>query len=65
MDDGLLIAALLAAVALAALHLLAGALRFLEGTPRSRWLSAAGGISVAYVIVHLTFGAGRGPGGGA
>jgi hypothetical protein len=34
-------------------HLFAGKLRFLEGTPRSRWLSMAGGISVAYVFLHV------------
>ncbi len=28
-------------------------LRFLAGTPRSIWLSLAGGVSVAYVFVHL------------
>lgn len=38
---------------LAFLHLIAGRLRFLDVVPRSRWLSAAGGISVAYVVVHL------------
>jgi hypothetical protein len=38
---------------LALVHLSAGRLRFLEGAPRSRWLSAAGGVSVAYVFVHL------------
>jgi zinc transporter ZupT len=47
------IAALVAAVGLAAIHLFAGKLVFLEGVPRSRWLSVAGGISVAYVFVHL------------
>ncbi len=36
-----------------AVHVFAGKLRFLEGIPRSRWLSLAGGISVAYVFVHL------------
>ena len=41
------------AIALAAVHVFAGRLRFLEGTPRSRWLSAAGGVSVAYVFVHI------------
>jgi len=43
-------------VALACLglvHVFAGRLRFLDVVPRSRWLSAAGGISVAYVMVHL------------
>lgn len=34
-------------------HLAAGKLRFLEGIPRSRWLSLAGGISVAYVFLHI------------
>lgn len=45
--------ALGASLALVAVHLLAGKLRFLEGIPRSRWLSLAGGISVSYVFVHL------------
>lgn len=44
---------LVAAAVLAGLHVLAGRLRFLDGIPRSRWLSIAGGISVAYVVVHL------------
>ncbi len=34
-------------------HLFSGKLRFLEGIPRSRWLSGAGGVSVAYVFLHL------------
>ncbi|MGE0040765.1 MAG: hypothetical protein AB7H88_06180 [Vicinamibacterales bacterium] len=34
-------------------HVYGGRLHFLEGTPRSRWLSLAGGISVAYVFVHV------------
>lgn len=44
---------LLAVVVLAAVHFFAGRLRFLEGTPRSVWLSMAGGVSIAYVFVHL------------
>lgn len=44
---------LLLASGLAAVHLLSGGLSFLDGVPRSRWLSVAGGISVAYVFVHL------------
>ena len=44
---------LAAVMALAFVHFAAGKLRFLEGTPRSAWLSAAGGVSVAYVFVHL------------
>ncbi len=43
----------LAAVALACVHVFAGKLRFLEGIPRSRWLSLAGGISVAFVFARL------------
>lgn len=46
------VAAALAAVALAAVHLFAGRLRALDVVPRSRLLSAAGGASVAYVFVH-------------
>ena len=38
---------------LAVIHLFAARLRFLDVFPRSRWLSAAGGIAVAYVFVHL------------
>ncbi len=44
---------LLAATGLAAVHLLAGHLKLLHVTPRSIWLSAAGGISVSYVFLHL------------
>jgi len=38
---------------LALVHLFSGGMRFLSASPRSRWLSAAGGVSVAYVFVHL------------
>ncbi|MXV61646.1 hypothetical protein GS429_06125 [Natronorubrum sp. JWXQ-INN-674] len=41
------------AAALALIHLFAGRLGFSARRPRSRWLSVAGGISVAYVFVHL------------
>lgn len=41
------------AVGLALVHLFAGQLRFLETIPRSRWLSLASGVSVAYVFVHI------------
>jgi len=40
-------------VALAVIHLFSGRLIFLSDVPRSRWLSAAGGVSVAYVFVHV------------
>lgn len=43
----------IAALGMAAVHLFADRLRFLDGLPRSRWLSIAGGISVAYIVVHL------------
>lgn len=42
----------LIAVVLALVHLFGGKLRFAK-TPRSRWLSIAGGVSVAYVFVHI------------
>ena len=45
--------ALVAALVLAAVHVAGGRLRFLGGIPRSAWLSAFGGVSVAYVFVHL------------
>lgn len=44
---------LLAVACLALVHVVTPWLRFLEGTPRSAWLSLAGGVSVAYVFVHF------------
>lgn len=44
---------LIAALVLAAVHVFAVKLRPLGCIPRSRWLSAAGGIAVAYVFIHL------------
>ncbi len=38
---------------LALLHLFGSRLSFLSGLPRSVWLSVAGGVSVAYVFLHL------------
>ncbi|QDT14074.1 hypothetical protein [Alienimonas californiensis] len=46
-------ASLAVACGLAAVHLLGGRLRFLDRLPRSRWLSLAGGVAVAYAMVHL------------
>ena len=40
-------------LALAVIHFFGGRLRFLAGVPRSIWLSSAGGVSVAYVFLHL------------
>jgi hypothetical protein len=48
-----LLPAIAAALLLALVHLVTPALRFLRGTPRSAWLSISGGVSVAYVFVHL------------
>jgi hypothetical protein len=45
--------ALIFALGLALIHLGAGYLTPLKATPRSRWLSLAGGASVAYVFVHI------------
>jgi hypothetical protein len=43
----------LIAAGFALVHLVGAQLRFLRVTPRSIWLSIAGGVSVAYVFVHL------------
>lgn len=48
-----LAAAWLALLFIAAVHMLAGHLRFISYHPRSRWLSAAGGLGAAYVFLHL------------
>lgn len=47
------IVTILLAFALALVHVSANKLNFLNRTPRSIWLSTAGGISVAYVFLHL------------
>lgn len=49
----MLVAEGVTAAVFAALHILGGRLHFLDRVPRSRLLSAAGGVSVAYVFVHL------------
>ncbi len=41
------------ALGFCAVHLFVGHLRFLERTPRSRWLSFAGGVAVGYVFLHI------------
>ncbi len=41
------------ALSLALIHLFASRLKQLAVVPRSRWLSAAGGIAVAYVFIHI------------
>ena len=47
------LAPLVAALAMALVHVFSPRLVLLNEIPRSRWLSAAGGISTAYVFVHL------------
>lgn len=44
---------LVLAVGLAILHLVDWRLRFFDAVPRSAWLSFAGGVSAAYVFMHL------------
>ncbi|QEG39371.1 hypothetical protein [Roseimaritima ulvae] len=46
-------ASLIGALFLAAVHLFGCKLRFLDVIPRSRWLSIAGGVAVAYALLHL------------
>lgn len=53
MDASQVLVSGLIALAFTAVHLLGERMRFLDVTPRSRWLSIAGGTSVAYVFVHL------------
>lgn len=53
MEEKLVTLSALLALGLAAVHFTAGKLRFLKGLPRNRWLSIAGGASVAYVFLHL------------
>ncbi|MEB3415748.1 hypothetical protein VCJ71_06690 [Alteriqipengyuania sp. WL0013] len=43
----------LMALAFCAVHVFIGRLRQLHRTPRSRWLSFAGGVAVAYVFLHI------------
>jgi hypothetical protein len=49
----MIIISLSAAVLLALVHLYGGKLKLLEIIPRRRWLSFAGGVSVAFVFIHL------------
>nr|WP_136250466.1 hypothetical protein [Ningiella ruwaisensis] len=40
-------------ILVAIVHVLASKMRFLQGEPRSIWLSISGGASVAYIFLHL------------
>lgn len=51
--DPAIVLTLAAAAGLAFVHVFGGKLEFLDRIPRSRWLSGAGGVSVAYVFVHV------------
>lgn len=50
---GFMLLQLVLVLGLVLIHIFASKMRFLEGIPRSRWLSFAGGISVAYVFMHI------------
>lgn len=52
MEDSIFISGI-AALLLAAVHIFASKIKLLHGIPRSKWLSAAGGVSVAYVFIHI------------
>jgi hypothetical protein len=47
------VTSLLAVALLSVVHIATPELKFLAGTPRSVWLSLAGGVAVAYVFVHF------------
>lgn len=47
------LAPLLGAATLAAVHVFSQQLRILDGVPRSRFLSIAGGMALAFVVVQL------------
>ena len=49
----MLFTSFIATLGLAAVHLFAGKLAFLMGKPRNVWLSASGGLSVAFVFLYL------------
>lgn len=49
----MLISTFALACGFALIHVFIGRLRFLAVLPRSRWLSAAGGVAVAYVFLHI------------
>jgi zinc transporter ZupT len=51
--DGTYLHSIAAAGILAVVHVGASRLRLLQAQPRSVWLSAGGGIAVAYVFMHL------------
>ena len=53
MEQGEILITAAMAAGFIAIHLLVRRLRFLDVTPRSGWLSFAGGVAVAYVFLHV------------
>jgi len=51
--DARVATSLLATIGLSFVHATASRLKFLDTEPRSRWLSFAGGVAVAYALMHL------------
>jgi zinc transporter ZupT len=49
----MLLSTFLPACGFALIHVFIGRLGFFDVVPRSRWLSAAGGVAVAYVFLHI------------
>lgn len=49
----MLLLAAACAVTFALIHIFVDKLKFLDVVPRSRWLSFAGGVAVAYVFLHV------------
>ena len=49
----MILLSVLFACTFALVHLGIGCLTFLNRAPRSRWLSAAGGVAVAYIFLHV------------
>lgn len=52
-EQGKWMITLAGAAVLAVIHLQAYRLKFVDVFPRSKWLSFAGGVSIAYIFVHL------------
>ena len=53
MTEALPLTAGVFALAFALIHIFVGRLTFLDGVPRSRWLSFAGGVAVSYIFLHI------------
>ncbi|GAB3833205.1 hypothetical protein [Pontibacter rugosus] len=60
MDENNVWIPLAAGAGLATVHIFSNYLRMLDGVPRSRFLSVAGGMSVAFVVLRLLPGISKG-----